>query len=140
FLADGRLVYVTETVTAIQSYTDLWIVDPNNMTTARTELAQNIQAQGPFELNKDGTELLFFSPRTGNFEIYSVTLDAAGKAALAEKAAISTGFGITRTPTTPQSSTLPFQVTPELVVLGVLALMAIGLELTVWLYRRRRAA
>jgi hypothetical protein len=140
FLGDGRLVYVTETVTAIQSYTDLWIVDPNNMTTARTELAQNIQAQGPFELNKDGTELLFFSPRTGNFEIYSVTLDAAGKAALAEKAQVSTGFGITRTPTAPASSVLPFQVTPELVVLGVLALMAIGLELTVWLYRRRRAA
>jgi Tol biopolymer transport system component len=140
FLADGRLVYVTETVTASQSYTDLWIVDPNNMTAARTELAQNIQAQGPFELNKDGTELLFFSPRTGNFEIYSVTLDAAGKAALAEKSAVSTGFGITRTPTAPASSVLPFQVTPELLVLGVLALMAIGLELTVWIYRRRRAA
>jgi len=139
FLGDGRLVYVTETVTAIQSYTDLWIVDPSNPTAARTELAQNIQAQGPFELNKDGTELLFFSPRTGNFEIYSVTLDAAGKAALAEKAAISTGFGITRTPVTPASPTLPFQVTPELVVLGVLALMAIALELTVWIYRRRRA-
>jgi Tol biopolymer transport system component len=140
FLADGRIVYVTEHVSATQSYTDLWIVDPSNTSTARVELAQNIQAQGPFELNKDGTELLFFSPRTGNFEIYSVTLDAAGKAALAEKSQVSTGFGITRTPTTPQSSTLPFQVTPELVVLGVLALMAIALELTVWIYRRRRTA
>jgi Tol biopolymer transport system component len=140
FLADGRLVYVTEHVSATQSYTDLWVVDPNNMTTARTELAQNIQAQGPFELSKDGTELLFFSPRTGNFEIYSVTLDAAGKAALAEKASVSTGFGITRTPATPTASVLPFQVTPELIVLGILALMAIGLELTVWIYRRRRAA
>ncbi|MEP6694088.1 MAG: LpqB family beta-propeller domain-containing protein [Chloroflexota bacterium] len=140
FLADGRLVYVTETVTAIQSYTDLWIVDPNNTSAPRVELAQSIQAQGPFELNKDGTELLFFSPRTGNFEIYSVTLDAAGKAALAEKAAVSTGFGVTRTPTAPQTTALPFQVTPELVVLGVLALMAIALELTVWIYRRRRAA
>jgi len=140
FLADGRLVYVTETVTAIQSYTDLWIVDPKDMSSARVDLAQNIQAQGPFELNKDGTELLFFSPRTGNFEIYSVTLDAAGKAALAEKAAVSTGFGITRTPTTPNSSVLPFQVTPELIVLGILALLAIGLELTVWVYRRRRTA
>ena len=77
---------MTETVSPSQSYTDLWIVDPNNTTSARVELAQNIQAQGPFELNKDGTELLFFSPRTGNFEIYAVTLDAAGKAALAEKA------------------------------------------------------
>jgi Tol biopolymer transport system component len=139
FLADGRLVYVTETVTAIQSYTDLWLVDPNNASSPRVELAQNVQAQGPFEFNKDGTELLFFSPRTGNFEIYSVTLDAAGKAALAEKSAVSTGFGITRTPTKPAGSGLPFQVTPELVVLGVLALMAIGLELTVWVYRRRRA-
>jgi Tol biopolymer transport system component len=139
FLADGRIVYVTETVTAIQSYTDLWIVDPKNMSSARVELAQNVQAQGPFEFNKDGTELLFFSPRSGNFEIYSVTLDAAGKAALQEKSSVSTGFGITRTPTTPTSS-LPFQITPELVVLGVLALMAIGLELTVFLYRRRRAA
>jgi len=140
FLADGRIVYVTEHVTANQSYTDLWVVDPNDTSATRTELAQNIQAQGPFELNKDGTELLFFSPRTGNFEIYSVTLDAAGKAALQEKAAISTGFGVTRTPTTPAASVLPFQVTPELVVLGVLALMAIALELTVWIYRRRRTA
>jgi len=138
FLGDGRMVYVTEHVTLDQSYTDLWIVDPNS-SSARTELAQNIQAQGPFELSKDGSELLFASPRTGNFEIYSVTLDAAGKAALAEKTAANTGFGITRTPTTP-SSALPFQVTPELIVLGVLALMAIGLELTVWMYRRRRAA
>ena len=140
FLADGRLVYVTEHVTANQSYTDLWIVDPNNPANPRTELAQNVQAQGPFEFNKDGTELLFFSPRTGNFEIYSVTLDAAGKAALAEKTAINTGFGITRTPTAPAPSVLPFQVTPELVVLGVLALMAVALELTVFLYRRRRTA
>lgn len=140
FLADGRIVYVTEHVTATQSYTDLWIVDPNNTTAPRVELAQNIQAQGPFEFNKDGTELLFFSPRTGNFEIFSVTLDAAGKAALAEKLSLPTGFGITRTPTSPASPTLPFQVTPELVVLGLLALMAVALELTVWLYRRRRTA
>ena len=140
FLTDGRIVYVTEHITANQSYTDLWVVDPNDTAAARTEFAQNIQAQGPFELNKDGTELLFFSPRTGNFEIYAVTLDAAGKAALAEKAAVSTGFGITRTPASPERSALPFQVTPELVVLGVLALMAIGLELTVWIYRRRRTA
>jgi hypothetical protein len=139
FLADGRIVYVTESVSPSDSYTDLWIVDPNNTTVARTELAQNIRAQGPFELNKDGTELLFFSPRSGNFEIYSVTLDAAGKAALSEKASIPTGFGVTRTPTTPTNS-LPFQVTPELIVLGVLALLAVGLELTVWLYRRRRTA
>ena len=140
FLADGRIVYVSEFVNVQQSYTDLWIIDPNNSAAPRVELARNVQAQGPFEFNKDGTELLFFSPRTGNFEIYAVTLDAAGKAALAEKVSVPTGFGITRTPTTPQTSRLPFQVTPELVVLGVLALLAIGLELTVWLYRRRRAA
>jgi Tol biopolymer transport system component len=140
FLADGRLVYVSEYVDVQQSYTDLWIVDPNNTATPRTELAQKVQAQGPFEFNKDGTELLFFSPRTGNFEIYAVTLDAAGKAALAEKVSVPTGFGVTRTPTSPQTDGLPFQVTPELIVLGVLALMAIGLELTVWLYRRRRTA
>jgi Tol biopolymer transport system component len=140
FLGDGRIVYVTEHVTANQSFTDLWIVDPDNTSSARTEFARNIQAQGPFELNSDGTELLFASPRSGNFEIYSVTLDAAGKAALAQRVAVSTGFGVTRTPTSPRTSDAPFQVTPELVVLGLLALMAIGLELTVWIYRRRRAA
>jgi Tol biopolymer transport system component len=138
FLADGRIVYVSEHVTLDQSYTVLWIVDPNNTTSARIQLADNIQAQGPFELNKDGTELLFSSPRSGNFEIYAVTLDAAGKAALQQKTAV-TGFGITRTPAAADPA-LPFQVTPELVVLGVLALLAIGLELTVWLYRRRRTA
>jgi Tol biopolymer transport system component len=138
FLADGRIVYVTEHVTLDQSYTDLWIIDPNNTTAPRIELAQNIQAQGPFELNKDGTELFFSSPRSGNFEIYSVTLDAAGKAALAEKLAVS-GFGTTRTPVSPPKTTfLPFEPTPELVILGALALLAIGLELTVFVYRRRR--
>ena len=140
FLGDGRIVYVSEFVNVQQSYTDLWIVDPNNPSAQRVELAKNVQAQGPFEFNKDGTELLFFSPRTGNFEIYAVTLDAAGKAALAEKVSVPTGFGITRTPTAPATNSLPFQVTPELVVLGVLALLAVGLELTVWLYRRRRTA
>ena len=104
------------------------------------EIEKVVAVSKHIEFNSDGTELLFFSPRTGNFEIYSVTLDAAGKAALAEKAAISTGFGVTRTPATPQTSALPFQVTPELVVLGVLALLAIALELTVWIYRRRRTA
>jgi hypothetical protein len=45
-------------------------------------MAQDIQVQGPFEISPDGQQLLFASPRNGNFDIYVATLDAAGKDAL----------------------------------------------------------
>jgi TolB protein len=84
YLADGRLVYISEHITLDQSWTDLWALPPE-ANGARTEVVSSVQAQGPFELSPDGRQLLFASPRSGNFEIYSVTLDDAGKAALAQR-------------------------------------------------------
>jgi len=84
YLPDGRIVYVSEFVTPDTSYTDLWAVDPS-AADQRTAVAKGVLAQGPFELTGDAGELLFASPRSGNFEIYAVTLDDAGKAALATR-------------------------------------------------------
>ncbi len=81
FLGDGRLSYVTEHISLDESWTDLWAVRPD-VDAPRTEIARKIKAQGPFALSQDGRELLFASPRSGHFEIYAVTLDEQGKAAL----------------------------------------------------------
>lgn len=84
FLGDGSLSYVTEHISLDQSWTDLWAVRPDTET-PRREIARNVKAQGPFALSQDGRQLLFASPRSGYFEIYAVTLDELGKAALALK-------------------------------------------------------
>ena len=85
YLANGTVVYVSEHIALDQSWTDLWSTDPAAPDT-RSAVAQNVLAQGPFEISADGKQLLFASPRSGNFEIYAVTLDDAGKAALATRA------------------------------------------------------
>src|SRR5260370_40204903 len=85
YLANGSVIYVSEHIALDQSWTDLWSTDPAASDT-RTAVAQNVLAQGPFEISADGKQLLFASPRSGNFEIYAVTLDDAGSAALATAA------------------------------------------------------
>lgn len=82
FLADGQVLYITEHLSIDKAWTDLWVQQPES-TTQRDQIAEGILAQGPFDFSADASELLFASPRSGNFEIYAVTLDAAGKAALA---------------------------------------------------------
>ena len=137
FLEDGRLVYVTEHVSQEQSYTDLWTVGPDPGT-AREALAEGVQAQGPFALRADGVELLFASPRDGNFEIYAVTLDEAGKAALAERpqraSELVTGPVSPGAQQTADGPTLP-EGWPFLLGLGGVALLMGVIELAV---RRRR--
>lgn len=138
FLPDGRLVYVSEHVTIDESWTDLWLVDPNS-TGSRTELATKVQAQGPFEFTSDAQQLLFASPRSGNFEIYAVTLDDAGKAALAtkpDKLSASQGTG-SPTSAQPGGFSLPRDPEPYLLALGLLAFGALGVEAVA---RRRRRA
>jgi Tol biopolymer transport system component len=137
FLPDGRLVYTTEHVTIDASWTDLWIVDPNS-TAPRTELATKVQAQGPFEFTADARELLFASPRSGNFEIYAVTLDAEGKAALATKPTrLSPSQGQRPADNGTSGFSLPKDPEPYLLAVGVLAFVALGVETIV---RRRRRA
>lgn len=81
YLADGRLLYVTEHVTPGQAWTDIWSVRPGS-TEPRQAVAQDVQAQGPFAISPDGQWLLFSSPRGGNFDVYRVPLTDEGKEAM----------------------------------------------------------
>jgi Tol biopolymer transport system component len=81
YLADGRLAYVTEHINPGQSWTDVWAVTPGS-NQPPVALLQDVQAQGPFDFSPDGSKMLFFSPRNGNFDVYVATLDASGKDAL----------------------------------------------------------
>jgi len=138
YLPDGRIVYVTEHVSQDQSWTDLWTVDPASGD-QRAELATKVQAQGPFEFSADARQLLFASPRTGNFEIYAVTLDADGKAALATRPERINPDTVSQVPA--QKSAAPFglpsNAEPYLLAFGVLALLTVGVESVVRARRRR---
>src|SRR5439155_23350914 len=129
YLPDGRIVYVSEFVTPDISYTDLWSVDPR-AGDLRTEVAKGVLAQGPFELSADGSQLLFASPRSGNFEIYAVTLDDEGKAALATRPDPVKPFDATEPPTRRVASVDPLR-DPTVYVVGfaAIALMLRGLAL-----------
>jgi dipeptidyl aminopeptidase/acylaminoacyl peptidase len=141
YLADGRLVYVSEHITLDQSWTDLW-AQPADEGSARTALVMGVQAQGPFEISRDAGQLLFASPRTGTFEIYAVTLDDAGKAALAER--VVRGGGGAQASLTPgavasaqRKDAGPFgESTPYVIALVAIGLVGLGVELFV---RARRA-
>ena len=142
YLPDGSLVYVSEHVTIDQSWTDLWMVDPNatNTIDARSAVAGQIQAQGPFELSTDARHLLFASPRSGNFEIYSVTLDAAGKAALAERPVrIIPDLSSAESKVVEKGFRLPDSPEPYILVAGLLAFAVVGVESIVRARRRSRA-
>jgi hypothetical protein len=135
FLADGRLVYVSEHITLDQSWTDLWALPPGE-NVARAEVVGGVQAQGPFELSPDGRELLFASPRSGNFEIYAVTLDDAGKAALAERVVRGAGGEPASIPPGAAAAARVTQgplgeSTPYLLGIGAIALVGVGIELLV---------
>jgi Tol biopolymer transport system component len=141
YLADGRLVYVSEHITLDQSWTDLWVQPPGE-NSARSALVMGVQAQGPFEISRDAQQLLFASPRSGKFEIYAVTLDEAGKAALAER--VVRGSGGAQAQVAPGAAAsaqrkdgLPFgESTPYLIGLAAIALIGVSVELFV---RARRA-
>jgi Tol biopolymer transport system component len=148
YLPDGRLLYVTEHITPGRAWTDVWAVRPDAPGPPQP-LLQDVQAQGPFDFSSDGSAMLFASPRGGNFDIYSVELNDAGKQALKDA------------PTAPQAAPAPAPAveaaqpgppvaTPAPPVergpganLYLLALMGLGLvwgavELMVFSRRRRR--
>lgn len=139
FLSDGQLVYVSEHITLDQSWTDLW-TQPAGDGAARAPLVSGVQAQGPFEISRDAQQLLFASPRSGVFEIYAVTLDEAGKAALAER--VVRGSGGAQAAITPAAAAQkrdqgPFgESTPYLLGIVAIGLIGLGVELFV---RARRA-
>ena len=133
YLADGSLVYVSEHITLDASWTDLWALPDGSAT--RAELVPGVTAQGPFEISADGRQLLFASPRSGNFEIYAVTLDDAGKAALAQRLTLASDTAanddVATTPVV-KSSVGPFgENGPVLLGIAAIALIGIGVELLV---------
>ena len=82
YLADGRLLYVTEHITPGRAWTDVWAVRPEVPDKKPEVLLEDVQAQGPFSFSSDAGTMLFASPRGGNFEVYVVELNAEGKEAL----------------------------------------------------------
>lgn len=76
FLPDGRLGYITEHVSPVQSWTDAWAIDLKSGKT--TALETQMSPQGPLEWSHDNTKILFHSPRSGSFQIYLVDLTAPG--------------------------------------------------------------
>jgi len=134
FLANGQLIYVTEHLSMDQSWTDLWLQLPE-ASAQRDQIAQGILAQGPFEFSADGTQLLFASPRSGNFEIYQVTLDDAGKLALATNPNAVT---VVQAATAASMPLLPSLSLEAYLFIG-LALFALFAEIMFRVLRRRRA-
>jgi len=77
FLPDGRLAYVTEHVQpGNKAWTDAWVYDLK--TGEKGLMQEQIALQGPFEWNNDISRVLFHSPRTGNFNIFVIDLNAPG--------------------------------------------------------------
>jgi Tol biopolymer transport system component len=78
FLADGRLAFITEYVPPRYdgAWTNAWALDLQ--TGQRTLLQTHMAMQGPLSFSADGTQVLFHSPRAGNFAIYRVDLHAPG--------------------------------------------------------------
>ena len=77
FLPDGRLGYITEHVQpGNKAWTDAWVY---NLKTGEKGLMQEQMAvQGPFSWSNDTTRVLFHSPRSGNFNIFVIDLNAPG--------------------------------------------------------------
>jgi Tol biopolymer transport system component len=148
YLADGRLLYVTEHITPGRAWTDVWAVQPDAPDQPRPVL-QDVQAQGPFDFSPDGTTMLFASPRAGNFEVYAVELNDAGKQALKDS---STTVEATPAPLAQPAAAQPVAPAPSAAApvergpgatVYLLALMVVGLvwgavELMVFSRRRRR--
>ncbi len=142
FMPDGRLGYIAEHVSPVQSWTDAWLYDLN--TGAQPTLLQGqMTPQGPFEWSADYKKVLFHSPRSGNFEIYLVDLTVpAGVAALQGKS-LPTGNGAA-TPNPATSNTVVPANTPTnngallglAAAFGILAISGVA-GLAFWRIRKR---
>jgi dipeptidyl aminopeptidase/acylaminoacyl peptidase len=76
FLADGRLAFVTEHVTPSSAWTEAWAY--NLQGNQRVLLQGQMALQGPMDWSNDNTQVVFHSPRAGNFDIYLINLNAPG--------------------------------------------------------------
>jgi Tol biopolymer transport system component len=76
WLPDGQLGYIVETVTNAEAYTDAWVIQlPNG--TPQLLMGRRAQ-QGPLQWTPDTARIFFHSPRSGNFDIYTIDLAVPG--------------------------------------------------------------
>lgn len=78
FLPDGRLAFITEYVPPEYggAWTNAWAYDLE--TGERTLIQEFMSMQGPIDWNADYSQILFHSPRAGNFDAYLINLNAPG--------------------------------------------------------------
>lgn len=77
FLADGRLAFVEEHVTSSEAWTNVWVIDPTGRRAPELWL-EKVRVQGPYAFSPDGQQMVFHSPRAGNFDIYLADLTVPG--------------------------------------------------------------
>lgn len=136
FLPDGRLGYITEHVSPVQSWTDAWAYDLKSQ--QKTLLQEQMSAQGPFEWNADNTKLLFHSPRSGTFEIYLIDLSVPGGVDALRGTPVPTAVAdtkaITKSDDPAPTTNTPSNVMPLLLSAGALGIVAVGglLGLMIW--------
>jgi Tol biopolymer transport system component len=78
FLPDGRLAFITEYVPPDYggAWTNAWAYDLK--TGERTLIQEFMSMQGPIDWNADYSQVVFHSPRAGNFDTYLINLKAPG--------------------------------------------------------------
>lgn len=75
WLADGRIIYLSEHNNQDQEpINDVWIMDADGQNAAM--IYDAIPHGGPLTFQPDGRTITFHSPRSGNFDIYSIILGA----------------------------------------------------------------
>lgn len=137
FMPDGRLGYIAEHISPVQSWTDAWLYDPSTGAQPTLMLGQ-MSPQGPFEWSTDYKKVLFHSPRSGTFQIYLVDLSVPeGIAALQGKSVPVEHAASPPNPNTAGASSPAPNFTNNGTVLGVaaaLGLIAIAavVGLTIW--------
>ncbi len=139
FLADGRLGFITEHVVPSQAWTDAWAYDLR--TGERTLLQGRMSVQGPMAWSTDNKRVLFHSPRSGNFDIYLIDLNApGGLAALQGTPVPIQAASSSPKPTAPAASSIPGVgvVNPAVYAVGAAAAASMAaLGLFVWWKARK---
>lgn len=137
FLPDGRLGYVTEHVQpGNKAWTDAWVYD---LKTGQKGLMQEqIAMQGPFEWSNDVSRVLFHSPRSGNFNIFVIDLNAPG--------GIDALQGKLTTPAVVPSPAAPVPVAAEakpldsiIPYLGISAVMVLAISIAAFLFWKQKS-
>ncbi|MCC6188490.1 MAG: hypothetical protein IT318_05620, partial [Anaerolineales bacterium] len=152
--SDGRIVFLSERITDNRDpVSDVWIMDADGSNAGL--LFDAIPHGGPLEFLAESSTVVFHSPRSGNFDIYTtvlgqqstvvtpraqVTVESFGPAGSQPTATAAEAVAAAPQPTTPAAATAP-GAGPAGIGLGVvgLALLAGG-GVVYFLLRRGRAA